>query len=93
MPFKILIVGGAGGMGRWCASLLKNAGQDVSISSRGDASVIARSLGAGVSRPEHAGDYDIVILSVPIDAIEEAASEAAPHMRPGALLMDLSSLK
>ncbi|HTY91712.1 MAG TPA: prephenate dehydrogenase/arogenate dehydrogenase family protein [Methanocella sp.] len=93
MPFKVLIVGGAGGMGRWCATLFKNAGLEVSISSRGDATDMARSLGVGLSRPEHSGAFDIVVLSVPIDAIDPAASEAAPNMKPGSLLMDLSSLK
>lgn len=93
MPFKVLVVGGAGGMGRWCATLFKNAGQDVSISSRGDASDMARSLGVGLSRPEYSGAFDIVVLSVPIDAIGPVASEAAPNMKPGSLLMDLSSLK
>jgi prephenate dehydrogenase len=93
MPFKVLVVGGAGGMGRWCAALFKNAGMEVAISSRRDASDVARSLGVGSSRPEDAGAFDIVVLSVPIDAIEAVASEVAPKMRPGALLMDLSSLK
>ncbi|WP_174591178.1 prephenate dehydrogenase/arogenate dehydrogenase family protein [Methanocella conradii] len=93
MPFKVLIIGGAGGMGRWCAGLFKNAGHDVYISSRRDASGVARSLGVGLASPQEAGDFDIVVLSVPIDALEEVASDAAPRMRPGSLLMDLSSLK
>lgn len=93
MPPKALVIGGAGAMGRWCARLLKEAGMDVSISSRGDAADMARSLGVGLSRPQSAGAFDVVVLSVPIDAVEAAAAEAAPNMRPGALLMDLSSLK
>ncbi len=93
MPFKVLIIGGAGGMGRWCASLFKDAGMEVSISSRRDASDVARTLGVGLSGPGEAGAFDIVVLSVPIDAIEPVASEVAPKMRPGSLLMDLSSLK
>ncbi len=46
-----------------------------------------------LSRPDEASAFDIVVLSVPIDAIEKVASELAPRMRPGSLLMDLSSLK
>ena len=80
-------------MGRWCASLFKSAGLDVSISSRRDASGVARSLGVRMSRPEEAGAFDIIVLSVPIDAIEKVASQLAPGMKPGSLLMDLSSLK
>ncbi len=93
MPFKVLVVGGAGGMGRWCAALFRESGMDVSISSRRDASDVARSLGVGLASPGDAGAFDIVVLSVPIDAIGQVASEVAPGMRPGSLLMDLSSLK
>jgi len=93
MPFKVLVIGGAGGMGRWCASLFKGAGLDVAIGSRQDASEAARSLGVKAAKAEDAGHFDIVVLSVPIDAVEEVASKAAPRMRPGSLLMDLSSLK
>lgn len=93
MPFKVLIVGGAGGMGRWCARLFKSIGFDVSISSRRDASSVARSLGVRLSRPDEADAFDIIVLSVPIDAVEKVASELAPRMKPGSLLMDLSSLK
>ncbi len=93
MPFRVLVVGGTGGMGRWCARLFKGIGFDVSISSRRDASGVARSLGVRLSRPDEASAFDIVVLSVPIDAIEKVASELAPRMRPGSLLMDLSSLK
>lgn len=93
MPFKALIIGGRGGMGRWCAGLFKSAGYDVCISSRGDASDVARALGVGISTPKEAGRFDVVVLSVPMDALEGVASEVAPGMRQGALLMDLSSLK
>jgi prephenate dehydrogenase len=46
-----------------------------------------------LSRPGEAGAFDIIVLSVPMDAIEEVASQLAPRMKPGSLLMDLSSLK
>lgn len=80
-------------MGRWCASLFKNSGMEVSISSRRDASDVARSLGVGLSSPGDAGAFDIVVLSVPIDAVGRVASGVAPKMRQGSLLMDMSSLK
>lgn len=93
MPFRALVIGGTGGMGRWCAGLFKSIGLDVSITSRGDASGVARSLRVRLSRPDEARAFDIIVLSVPINAIEKVASEVAPGMRPGSLLMDLSSLK
>ncbi|MDD1752251.1 MAG: prephenate dehydrogenase/arogenate dehydrogenase family protein, partial [Methanotrichaceae archaeon] len=36
---------------------------------------------------------DIVVLSVPIDKTAELARQVAPHMKPGSLIMDLTSLK
>jgi len=94
MPrYKALVAGGAGAMGRWCAGFLKQAGLDVSIASRGDATQVAAALGVRQVPLEEAGDFDLVVLSVPIDAVERMASRVAPRMRPGSLLMDLSSLK
>lgn len=93
MPFKALIVGGSGEMGQWCAGLLKKAGFEVSISSRRDASAVARSQGIGVATQADAGSFDLVILSVPIDKVEQVSSVVGPRMKPGSLLMDLSSLK
>ncbi|OPY29643.1 MAG: prephenate dehydrogenase [Methanocella sp. PtaU1.Bin125] len=93
MPFKALVVGGTGAMGRWCASFLKRSGLDVAIASRGDASGTAAALEVGQASVDEAGDFDIVVLSVPIDAIGSSAARAGPRMRPGSLLMDLSSLK
>jgi prephenate dehydrogenase len=93
MPFKVLVVGGAGGMGRWCARVLKHAGFEVFISSRKDATEVARSIGVSVSSPQVAEAFDMIVLSVPIDAIDEVASGVAPGMKPGSLLMDMSSLK
>ena len=93
MPFKALVIGGSGGMGRWFAGLLKRSGFDVSISSRRDACGMAMAMGVGCASRGDAGQFDMVILSVPVDAVADVATEVGPLMRPGSLLMDLSSLK
>ena len=93
MPFKALVVGGSGDMGRWCARMLRHAGFEVSISSRRDVRRLADSMGVGVAGPEDAGRFDVVVLSVPIDAVEGLSARIGPLMREGSLLMDLSSLK
>ncbi|MDR1745231.1 MAG: prephenate dehydrogenase [Planctomycetota bacterium] len=36
---------------------------------------------------------DIVVFAVPLDDLEKAAAEAAPRIRPGALAMDVTSVK
>lgn len=93
MPFKALIVGGAGGMGQWCARIFKEAGYDVSISSRRDVFKLAKEMGVGIASPKDAGDFDVVVLSVPIDAIDVVSADISPRMKKWSLLMDLSSLK
>jgi prephenate dehydrogenase len=93
MPFKALVVGGTGAMGRWCASFLKRSGFEVAIASRGDASEVAASLDVRQASVDDATDFDVVVLSVPIDAIDASAARVGPLMKPGSLLTDLSSLK
>ncbi|HMK46730.1 MAG TPA: prephenate dehydrogenase/arogenate dehydrogenase family protein [Methanocella sp.] len=93
MPFKALIVGGGGDMGRWCAMLLKRAGFQVSISSRRDVGATAASMGVGIASLEDAGKFDVVVLSVPIDSVEDVSAHVGPLLKPGSLLMDVSSLK
>lgn len=42
--------------------------------------------------PEVAGS-DVVVFAVPVDSLEEAVLAARPHLRPGALVMDVTSVK
>ena len=93
MPFKALVIGGTGGMGRWCAAFLKKSGFAVAISSRRDATAAAAALGVGAAKPAEAGQFDVVVLAVPLDAVAAVAADVGPRLRPGSLLMDLSSLK
>jgi len=93
MPFKALVIGGSGDMGRWCALLMKRAGFQVSISSRRDVRALAESMGVGAASVEDAGQFEMVVLSVPIDAVEGTSAHVGPLLKPGSLLMDLSSLK
>lgn len=43
--------------------------------------------------PEAVAGADIVIFAVPLDSLEEAARPAAPHIKPGALVVDVTSVK
>lgn len=36
---------------------------------------------------------DLVVFAVPLDALADALAEAAPHLRPGTLVMDVTSVK
>lgn len=94
MRAKTLIVGGAGEMGRWLARFLKEQGMDVAIADiDSHTPEIADELGVALGDVQKVGDFDIVLVSVPIDVTEEVISRIAPKMRPGSLLTDVTSVK
>ncbi|ATZ61617.2 MAG: prephenate dehydrogenase [Methanosarcinales archaeon Met12] len=96
MCTKVLIVGGAGEMGQWFARFLMRQNYAVSITDIDPtAKEVAKKLGAGFveDASETAVDFDIVLVSVPIDVTEEVIRSIAPQMRAGSLLMDITSIK
>ncbi|MDD2665516.1 MAG: prephenate dehydrogenase [Methanocellales archaeon] len=98
MCSKALIIGGAGNMGQWFARTLKRQDYAVSIADIDpQAQEVASELGIGFVKdedvPKAVVDFDIVLISVPINVTEEVISKVAPHMRPGSLLMDVTSVK
>lgn len=92
---QMLIIGGTGEMGQWFTTFFKNEGYDVWISGRRGRSEVAEKLGVNfTSTPEEIiPDCDVVIVSVPIDITPEIIRQTAPLMKPGSLLMDLTSIK
>ena len=42
---------------------------------------------------EAAGNADLVILCVPVGACEAIAAEIGPHLKPGAIVTDVGSVK
>lgn len=48
---------------------------------------------AGASVPEAVRGADLVVLSVPLDAMRSVLEEAAPHLKRGALVTDAGSVK
>lgn len=90
----LLIVGGAGDMGRWLAAELDDV-FDVHIHDLDEEA--ARDLheerGYPLADPEDVGKFDVVLLSVPIRAVESAAREVGPEMSDGSLLTDVTSVK
>lgn len=76
------IIGADGGMGRWLITHLKRLGFDVTgfDQRRGD-------------EPSVLAESDLVIVSVPVGAAAEVIGEAIKHMRKGATIMEIASLK
>lgn len=95
MSPSVLIVGGAGEMGRWYARFLADAGWEVTIHDVSpDAAMVAREGGwARADDLSVAGRCDAVLVSVPIDRVADAVAGVAPRMRRGSLLCDITSVK
>lgn len=80
----VAIVGARGAMGALFADRLEALGKKV------------HRLGRPLSGPEFEtalGEADLVILSVPATALEQTVALVAPHMKPGATLSDVTSVK
>jgi len=90
---KVLIVGGAGGVGRFLAKILKNDFYVSIYDINPDSEKIAASLGINFSNFDEIKDFDIVIVSVPLKVAPNIIAEVSQEMKDGALLLDTSSVK
>ncbi len=93
---KIAIIGGAGKMGRWFARFLLQEGKEVAICGRDETKLrqAARQLGVAFASPEAAVKAaDMVLLSVPPDSFEDAVRQISPHIKPGQMVLDITSVK
>jgi chorismate mutase/prephenate dehydrogenase len=77
------IVGGTAGMGAFLARVLGRAGFPVETTG----------LDAGAPARELAARHDLVVIAVPIAATLAVIEQVAPHVRTGACLCDVTSLK
>jgi len=83
MAVRIALIGGGGQMGRWFQRFFTAQGLEVLV-----ADVDTRQ-----TPEEVAGLADVVVVSVPIPKVGEIVRAIAPHLRPDAALMDLTSVK
>ncbi|HEY1960303.1 MAG TPA: bifunctional chorismate mutase/prephenate dehydrogenase [Polyangiaceae bacterium] len=81
--FSIGVVGGTAGMGAFLARVFFAGGFSV------------ETMGAGEGPPaeEIAARSDLVIVAVPIHVTVDVAKRIAPHVRPGACIIDVTSIK
>jgi prephenate dehydrogenase len=83
-------------MGRWFARFLLSEGHEVVISGRSEARLreAKEQLGVPVaSNVEAVKGADVVVLSVPIVSFEAVVREISPHVRPGQVVADVTSVK
>jgi prephenate dehydrogenase len=93
---KIAIVGASGKMGGWFAALLHQHGHELLLVGRRPEPLeqLARTMdGAVVGTNADVGSADLVIISVPLHAVDAVMRDLAPHVRPSQAVIDLSSLK
>ncbi len=93
---KIAIVGAAGKMGSWFAALLQRHGHDLVLVGRRREPVerLALSLErCTVGGYDSVRDADAVIVSVPLNVVDDVLRELAPYVRASQPVIDLSSLK
>jgi len=91
---RIAVIGGAGRMGQWLVKHFNSLGHSVVIS---DPVSLEHDVIGKTSRARnniHAVDgAEAVIVSVPIEKTTEVIREVAPHLREGAILCEISSVK
>jgi prephenate dehydrogenase len=92
---KMLILGGTGETGSWFARYFSRKGFEIALWGPSGRRDIAQSLGLRFAEDMMAEveESDVVLVSVPIDRTVDMIRQIAPSMRPGSLLMDVTSLK
>lgn len=97
MGKDVCIVGGYGGMGQIFARLFKNEGHEITITGPTETKGADAASKIGVKYVKDnvsaAKQADVVVITVPIAHTKETIEEVAPHVKDGALLMDLTSVK
>lgn len=83
MAVKIGLIGGQGQMGRWFERFFAAQGLEVLVAD----------VDTEQTPQEVARRADVLVLSVPIPKVREIVRDLAPHLRPEAALIDLTSVK
>ncbi|WP_374470929.1 prephenate dehydrogenase/arogenate dehydrogenase family protein [Phenylobacterium sp.] len=84
---------GFGQFGQLAAGVLK-ARFDVLVADKAaDAEARAVALGVGFGTLEAAAAREVVVVAVPVPAMRQVFAAIAPHLKPGALVVDVGSVK
>jgi len=94
---RVTIIGGAGRMGRWLAHYFSSRGHEVTVSDLNldKAKALAEATGVKLAKNnvEAVKDADLVVVSTPIQVVPHVINEMASHIRKGAVVAEISSLK
>jgi prephenate dehydrogenase len=89
---KTLGLIGFGQFGRLAASLLASR-FDIVVHDAAGLRETIEGLGLRAGALEEAAACDVVVIAVPVAAMREVLERAAPHVKPGALVVDVGSVK
>lgn len=84
---------GVGAFGRFAVPHLAPHFDLVLFDAFNDLSAYAKGVGAKVGTLEDIARCDVVVLGMPVQALAETAEKIAPYIRPGALVLDVCSVK
>ena len=94
---NITVVGGTRGLGKWIAKFLKNRNFNIIITGRDKiiGEKVSKKLGVKYTsqNKEAVSSADIVIISVPLSALDKVIQEINPFLNENSLLMDVTSVK
>jgi len=84
-------------MGRWLAGFLLKDGKEVVITGRNEEKLLEASQQLGVAgstdNAEAIRGADYILLSVPIESLEEVVKQLSPHIQTGQVVIDITSTK
>ena len=90
---KTLGLIGFGQFGQLAARVLKDHFDVLVADASEGAAQVAAELGVGFGSIEQAAAREIVIVAVPVRVMREVFAQIAPHLTPGALVIDVGSVK
>jgi prephenate dehydrogenase len=90
---KSLGLVGLGQFGRLAAGVLKTHFEVLATDSAPTSAAVARELGVGFGSLGEAAACEVVVVAVPVVAMRGVFADIAPHLRPGALVIDVGSVK
>jgi prephenate dehydrogenase len=96
-PFEIAVIGGGGRMGSWFCRFAISEGLNVIVADKDAAKLkalpVSPHLETTTDNHEAVNRARIVLVSVPLDVFESVIQDIAPHIKPGSIVMDGSSIK
>ncbi|MDB5423273.1 MAG: tyrA [Phenylobacterium sp.] len=90
---KTLALIGFGQFGQLAAKVLKSHFDVLVTDTAPDGPAAAQAMGVGFGSLEQAARRDVVIVAVPVVSMRAVFAALAPHLRPGALVVDVGSVK